>query len=216
MAYSPQCIVTDVRKFRGFANFYRRIIQDFSRICKPLDHLTGNVPWQWEQNKQEAFDELKHHFVQNSVLCMYNPTKDTCIKADTSGYATGGVLAQLQNDGKWHPVAFHSESMSEAERNYEIYNKEMLAIIRALEAWHHYLEGLPQCFEIQSDHKNLEYWRTAQHLTRRQARWALDLSRFDFEIMHKPDTSNGRADALSRRPDHQKNDAKNNLDQIVL
>ena len=106
--------------------------------------------------------------------------------------------------------------MSEAERNYEIYDKEMLAIIRALEAWCHYLEGLPRRFEVQSDHKNLEYWRTAQHLTRRQARWALYLSRFDFEITHKPGTSNGRADALSRRPDHQKDDADDNLDQIVL
>ena len=147
---------------------------------------------------------------------MYDPNKDTRIEVDASEYATGGVLAQLQDDGKWHPVAFHSESMSEAERNYEIYDKEMLAIIRALEAWRHYLEGLPRCFEIQSDHKNLEYWRTAQHLTRRQARWALYLSRFDFEITHKPGTSNGRADALSRRPDHQKDDADDNLDQIVL
>ena len=207
---------SDVRKFRGFANFYRRFIQDFSRICKPLDRLTGKVPWQWGQDEQEAFDELKRRFVQNPVLCMYDPNKDTRIEVDASGYATGGVLAQLQDDGKWHPVAFHSESMSEAERNYEIYDKEMLAIIRALEAWRHYLEGLPRRFEIQSDHKNLEYWRTAQHLTRRQARWALYLSRFDFEITHKPGTSNGRADALSRRPDHQKDDADDNLDQIVL
>ena len=88
--------------------------------------------------------------------------------------------------------------MSDAKCNYEIYNKEMLAIIRALTTWRHYLEGLPQQFEIQSDHKNLEYWRKAQHLTQRQARWALYLSRFDFVITHKPGTSNGRADALSR------------------
>ena len=87
--------------------------------------------------------------------------------------------------------------MSDAERNYEIYDKEMLAIIRALQAWRQYLEGLPSQFEIQSDHKNLEYWRMAQNLTRRQARWALYLSRFDFIISHKPGTSNGRADALS-------------------
>ena len=106
--------------------------------------------------------------------------------------------------------------MSDAERNYEIYDKEMLAIIRALQAWCQYLEGLPLQFEIQSDHKNLEYWRTAQNLTRRQARWALYLSRFDFVITHKPGTSNGRADALSRRPDHQHGDDEDNLAQVML
>ena len=94
------------------------------------------------------------------------------------------MLAQGGEDSKWHPVAFHLESLNDAERNYEIYDKEMLAIIRALQAWHHYLEGLPSTFKIQSDHRNLEYWRTAQHLTRRQARWALYLSRFDFVISH--------------------------------
>ena len=78
------------------------------------------------------------------------------IEADSSDFATGAILSQLlPEDGKWHPIAFHSESMNDAERNYEIYDKEMLAIIRALQAWRHYLEGLPSVFEIQSDHKNL-------------------------------------------------------------
>ena len=171
---------SDVRKFRGFANFYRRFIKDFSRICKPLDRLTGNAPWKWEQEEQDAFDELKRCFTSNPVLCMYDHHRPTRIEVDASGYATGAVLVQQQEDGKWHPVAFHSESMNEAERNYEIHDSEMLAIIRALEAWRHYLEGLPSQFEIQSDHDSLRYWRTAQHLTRRQARWALYLSRFDF------------------------------------
>ena len=62
--------VKGVRSFIGFANFYRRFIQDFSRICKPLDRLTGKVPWQWGQDEQEAFDELRRCFVQNPVLCM--------------------------------------------------------------------------------------------------------------------------------------------------
>ncbi|PIL30448.1 hypothetical protein GSI_07147 [Ganoderma sinense ZZ0214-1] len=106
--------------------------------------------------------------------------------------------------------------MSDAEHNYEIYDKEMLAIICALQAWRHYLEGLPSVFEIQLDHKNLEYWKTAQNLTRRQARWALYLSWFEFVILHKPGTSNGRADALSRRPDHQTDDADDNLDRVLL
>ncbi|PIL26327.1 hypothetical protein GSI_12083 [Ganoderma sinense ZZ0214-1] len=207
---------SDVQKFRGFANFYRRFIKDFSAVCKPLDRLTGNAPWKWEAEEQEAFDELKRRFTESPVLSMYDPDCKTRIEVDASGYATGAVLSQEGEDGKWHPVAFHSESMSDAERNYEIYDKEMLAIIRALQAWRHYLEGLPSVFEIQSDHKNLEYWKTAQNLTCRQARWALYLSRFEFVILHKPGTSNGWADALSRRPDHQTDDADDNLDRVLL
>ena len=147
---------------------------------------------------------------------MYDPDRQTRIEVDASGFATGAVLSQEGEDGKWHPVAFHFESMSDAERNYEIYDKEMLAIIRALQAWRHYLEGLPSVFEIQSDHKNLEYWKTVQNLTCRQARWALYLLQFEFVISHKPGTSNGRADALSRRPDHQKDDADDNLNHVLL
>ncbi|PIL24542.1 hypothetical protein GSI_13408 [Ganoderma sinense ZZ0214-1] len=130
---------------------------DFSAICKPLDRLTGNAPWKWEAEEQEAFDELKRRFTESPVLSMYDPDCKTRIEVDASRYATSAVLSQEGEDSKWHPVAFHSESMSDAERNYEIYDKEMLAIICALQAWRHYLEGLPSVFEIQSDHKNLEY-----------------------------------------------------------
>jgi hypothetical protein len=100
--------------------------------------------------------------------------------------------------------------MIDAERNYEIYDKEMLTIIRALEDWRHYLEGLPQPFDIISDHRNLEYWRTAQNLTRRQARWSLYLSRFDFCLTHKPGTANTQADPLSCIATHLITDADDN------
>ena len=156
---------SDVRKFRGFANFYRRFIKDFSAVCKPLDRLTGKAEWQWGEEEQAAFDELKRQFTESPVLRMYDPDHNTQVEVDASGFATGAVLSQEGEDGKWHPVVFHSESMSDAECNYEIYDKEMLAIICAFQAWCHYLEGLPSMFEIQSDHKNLEYWRTAQNLT---------------------------------------------------
>jgi hypothetical protein len=88
---------------------------------------------------------------------------------DASGYATSGVLLQKLEDNLWHLIAFRSQSIVEAERNYEIYDKEMLAIIRALEDWQHYLEGLPHSLNIISDHRNLEYWSTVQNLTRQQA-----------------------------------------------
>jgi len=105
-------------------------------------------------------------------------------------------------DEKWHPVAFLSKSLSPVKRNYEIHDKEMLAIIRALQEWRHFIEGAEHQCEIWTDHKNLEYFMTAKQLNRRQARWSLYLSRFDFALHHKPGKSMGKLDALSRRSDH--------------
>jgi len=93
------------------------------------------------------------------------------IEADSSDFATGVVLSQQSTtDGKWHPVAFYSKSLSSVKRNYEIHNKEMLAIIHALEEWRHFLEGATHLVEIWTDHKNLEYFMIAKKLNCRQAR----------------------------------------------
>jgi len=91
--------------------------------------------------------------------------------------------------------------LSDTERNYEIHNKEMLAVVRCLKAWRHFLEGTVVKFKIWTDHKNLEYFMKAQKLNQRQVRWALYLSRFDFMLKHVPGSKMGKADSLSRRPD---------------
>jgi RNase H-like domain found in reverse transcriptase len=134
------------------------------------------------------------------------------VEADTSGYATGAVLSQLQEDGKWHPVGFLSKSLSEAERNYDIYDKELMAIIRALEVWRHYLEGSLHAIEILTDHQNLQYFRSAQKLNQRQAQWSIFLSRFNFTLQHHSGTQSGKPDALSRQPDHPRGDS----DMVLL
>jgi transposase InsO family protein len=123
---------------------------------------------------------------------------------------------QKQDDGHWHPIAYRSESMDPAERNYQIWDREMLAIIRALEDWRHFLEGLPQPFEIYSDHANLVWWTKVQDLSRQQARWAIWLSRFDFKLVVRPGVTMGKADALSRRSNHAVRDGEDNQSQIVL
>jgi hypothetical protein len=93
------------------------------------------------------------------------------IEADSSDFTTGAILSQLSSeDEKWHPVAYYSKSLSETERNYEIHDKEMLAIIQALDEWQHFLEGATHKVEIWTDHKNLEYFMSAKKLNRRQAR----------------------------------------------
>ena len=118
-----------------------------------------------------------------------------------SDYATGAVLSQQTSDGETHPVAFLSKTLNVAERNYDIYDKELLAVVRALDEWRHYLEGGEHPIEVISDHKNLLYFASARTLTRRQARWSLFLSRFNFTITYRPGRLGGKPDALSRRSD---------------
>jgi len=139
-----------------------------------------------------------------------------CIEADSSDFTSGAVLSQqLPREEKWHPVAFYSKSLSPVEQNYEIHDKEMLAIICALEEWRHFLEGARHPVEIWTDYKNLEYFMTTKKLNRRQARWSLYLAHFDFKLVHRPGRSMGKPDALSRRPDHGKG-ASDNKDVVLL
>jgi len=112
-------------------------------------------------------------------------------------------------------VAFYSKSLSSVEQNYEIHNKEMLAIVRTLEEWRHFLEGVTHPVKIWTDYKNLEYFMTAKKLNRRQAHWSLHLARFDFLLYHYPGRTIGKPDALSRRADHG-NEASDNENIVLL
>ena len=138
------------------------------------------------------------------------------MEVDTSDYATGGVLSMECEDGKWRLVVFLSKSLNETERNYEIHDKEMLAIIRGLENWRHLLEGMQFKFEIWTDHKNLKYFMRVQKLNQRQAQWALYLSRFNFTLKHIPGTRMGKADRLSRRLDWKVGMERDNDNQIII
>jgi len=161
----------DVQKFLGLANYYRRFVKDFAMIAKPLHEMTRKgKKWEWGEKQQEAFEELKRRFTTEPVLVIPDLDKGMRVEADASNFATGGVLSMKCEDERWRPVAYISKSLNEAERNYEIHDKEMLVIIRCLEAWRHFLEGAKGQFEIWTDHKSLEYFMKAQKLNRRQAR----------------------------------------------
>jgi len=159
--------VKDVRKFLGLANYYRRFIKDFARVARPMNVLTRkDVKWQWGVEQQKAFDKLKRVFTTKPVLAAPDLDKKFRVEANASNYTTGGVLSMKCSDEMWRPVAFISKSLSDTERNYKIHDKEMLAVVRCLEAWRHFLEGTTIKFEIWTDHKNLEYFMKAQKLNR--------------------------------------------------
>ena len=150
------------------------------------------------------------------VLVIPDLDKKMRVETDTSDFATEEVLLMKCEDERWRPMAYISKSLNEAERNYEIHDKEMLAIIRCLEAWRHFLEGAKGRFEIWTDHKNLEYFMKAQKLNQRQARWSLYLSRFDFTLKHVVDKNMRRADSLSKRVDWAEGVEKDNENQVML
>jgi len=150
------------------------------------------------------------------VLAAPDLDKEFRVEANASNYTTGGVLSIKCSDNLWRLVAFISKSLSDIERNYEIHNKEILAIVRCLEAWRHFLEGIVVKFEIWTDHKNLEYFMKAQKLNRQQAKWVLYLSRFDFVLKHIPRTKMEKIDSLSRRPDWKVGVERDNKDETLV
>ncbi|ESK82961.1 reverse transcriptase-rnase h-integrase [Moniliophthora roreri MCA 2997] len=147
---------------------------------------------------------------------MLDVSKPFIIEADASKWATGAVLKQKGTDREWHPCGYLSKSLSPMERNYEIYDRELLTIYRALMEWRHYLMGGKFKVVVLSDHKNLTYFRTAQKLNRRQARWSLFLSEFDLGLVHVPGKAMTQADALSWRSNEQDDIDTDNEDIIVL
>jgi len=140
----------EVQSFLGFTNFYQRFIKDFSEHARLLFNLTRNDShWHWEEAERTAFSRLKQSVTSALVLISPDLTKPFRIEADSSDFAIGAVLSQVSSeDQKWHPVAFFSKSLTPVERNYEIHDKEMLAIIRALQEWRHFVEGAEHKCEI--------------------------------------------------------------------
>lgn len=208
--------VKEVRGFLGFTGFYRRFIRFYADLARPLnDLLRKDRPFVWGSEQANAFMKMKSTILSAPVLVFPDFDKPKMLEADSSKFASGGVLSQLMDDGKWHPIAFLSKGYTEAERNYDIYDRELLAIIRCLKAWRHLLEGSNHPINVLTDHQNLSYFKEPQKLNRRQAGWATYLSRFNFVLVHRPGKSSGKPDALSRRPDHDQGE-NDNKDVVLI
>jgi len=122
--------LTEVQSFLGFVNFYQRFIQDYSRVARPLTELKKKTErWAWNQQAEKAFQELKKRFTTAPILSHFDAQKPVIIETNTSDYAIGAILSQRDSEGRLHPVAFHSRKFQPAEINYEIHDKELLAIV---------------------------------------------------------------------------------------
>lgn len=186
-----------VQKFLGFINFYRHFVKNFSKIAGPLHELTGNNEWKWTIEQEVTFETLKEKISEEPVIAIAQANGKFRIEVDASGYAIGAVLSQIQGDGKWHPVAFLSRMMTPAEQHYEIYDKELLAIMNSITTWRQYLLGAKEPFEILTDHQNLTYFRKPQRLNQRQMGWYMKLQDYNFTMKHIPGKTNTKADILS-------------------
>ena len=149
------------------------------------------------------------------VLILPDYDKPFTLITNASDYATGSILEQDNMLGWSHLVAFYSKLLQPIERNYEIYDKELLAIVHALKHFCHYLQGSSHQTKIFSDHANLKYFTMKQMLMCHQACWSLFLGTFDYVIIPKPGKIN-KADALSRHPDYKEGIASENVETIFL
>ena len=198
--WTPPTTVKDVRSFTGFPNFYWKFIPNFSNIVAPLNLLTRkNKPWKWTPLQQTAFNELKRIFSSAPVLQIPDVARPFSIMTDASLLAAGAILLQNDANQDLHPCAYFSRTFTPAQRNYDIYDRELLAMILALEEWCQYLQGTQHPITIITDHKNLSYVKDPRKLSRQQVRWSLFLQDFDIVWQVTPGTKMAPADALSRR-----------------
>jgi len=188
-----------MQSFLGFCNYYRYFIKNFSEIAKPLFKMTSKKKkFKWNEEGLAAFHKLKEMLTSPSVLEYPDHKKQFFVECDASNYSIGGMLSQKGDDGTLHPIYYYSKTLSKAEVNYSIKEKELLAIKISFTEWRHLLQGEKYKIIVYCDHRNLLFATKPQLLTPRQIRWQELFSTYWFEIVYRPGKRNGNADALSR------------------
>jgi hypothetical protein len=163
----------DVQRFLGFANFYRRFIKNVLGVARPITDLTQNkgLDFHWGPTQMVAFQQLKDAFTSTPILKHFDLSLQVTIETDASNFAIGCILSQKHN-GRLHPVAFHSRKMEPAEKNYDIHDKELLALVEAFKHRRPYCHGARFPILVFTDHQNLRYFTTSKVLNQRQVHWA--------------------------------------------
>ncbi|KAL0550083.1 hypothetical protein IC582_014581 [Cucumis melo] len=188
--------VSEVRSFLGLAGYYRRFVENFSRIATPLTQLTRKgAPFVWSKACEDSFQTLKQKLVTAPVLIVPDGSGSFVIYSDASKKGLGCVLMQ---QGK--VVAYASRQLKSHEQNYPTHDLELAAVVFALKIWRHYLYG--EKIQIFTDHKSLKYFFTQKELNMRQRRWLELVKDYDCEILYHPGKANVVADALSRKVSH--------------
>lgn len=188
--------LTEVQRFLGMCNYYRRYVQDFAKLAKPLHNLCRkDIPFIWSENCEIAFNKLKKLLTTSPVLIFPNFCDTFIITTDASDYAVGAVISQ-GNIPYDKPIHYFSKTLGNAQIRYSTIEKELLAIVWAIENFRHYLYGRE--FLILTDHKPLTYLFSAKNINNRLHRWKLNLMEYNFKIVHKNGAQNVVADALSR------------------
>jgi hypothetical protein len=196
--------VKEVQQLLRLCNFYRRLVPGYAAIVVPItDLLRGKTKdINWADAQEAAFLKIPILFTSGKtpILRHYDPNRPALVETDASDFVIAGILSQKFDDGKLHPVNFISRKLSQAELNYDVYDKEMLAIVVSLRKWCYFLQGAYHETIVHSDHQNLTYFMTAVSLNRRQARWAEELKTYNFDLFYCQGSSNQKADTLSRCP----------------
>ncbi|KAI3669787.1 hypothetical protein L6452_41194 [Arctium lappa] len=193
MSWEPPTSPTEIRRFLGLAGYYRRFIQDFSKIATPLTSLTRkNVKFLWTDAQEQAFQTLKRKLCEAPILSLSEGSEDFVVFSDTSKMRLGCVLMQR---GK--VIAYASRQLKEHEKNYPTHDLELAAVVFALKLWRHYLYGT-RC-TLFTDQKSLKYIFNQKELNMRQRRWLELLKDYDCDLLYHLGKANVVADALSRR-----------------
>lgn len=197
--YSVPKNTTEIKRLIGLVSWYRRFIKDFSTICSPIsDLLHGRKkgqPITWTPEANQAFEEIKRRLTSAPVLASPDFTKPFFIQCDASNTGVGSVLYQ-ESDGIDHPIAYASRTLNKCERKYSVTEKELIAVIFSIEKFRSYVQG--SRFTVETDHASLLWLTNISNPTGRLARWAIRLSQFNFNIIHRKGKHNIVADALSR------------------
>ncbi|MBW0514846.1 hypothetical protein O181_054561 [Austropuccinia psidii MF-1] len=174
------------QSFLGFANFYRRLIKNYSKKISSLtSFLKKGSCFPLNEEALSQFHQLKKAFTTSPILSHFNPSLPTIVETDASNYALGAILSQVSDSGK-NPIAFNSRTPISEELNYELHDKELLGIVWALKRWRAFLLSLSSHFEVLTNHYSLQYFMSSKVLTCCQARWAEFLSEFNFSITYRP------------------------------
>jgi hypothetical protein len=193
MEWRVPTTVTEIRSFLGLAGYYRRFIEGFSKIAKPMTSLLEKVrEFKWDEKCQDSFDQLKKRLMSPPVLVMPDLQKGFDIYCDACGQGLGCVLMQ-----EGHVIAYASRQLRRHELNYPTHDLELAAVMHALKIWRHYIMGI-KC-QVYTDHKSLKYIFTQKDLNVRQRRWLELIKDYDLEIHYHLGKANLVADALSRK-----------------